>query len=199
VFRTGLFEQREQLRQALAYEIRVAAGADEIGIAGPSRDNMNMQMVGQSRPCALAHVYTYIKAVRLYGKSQRLLGVSNQFCHFKKLFVICCVEIRDVPGRRDKQMAVVIGKPIQHRDTAFGPPQDKIFVVVLRGFDIFTNEALVLVGKTLNVSDSPRRPEIFAFQPAVTSNCKSRPVQFTKISTSSQALAQEAASSVSGQ
>jgi hypothetical protein len=66
-------------------------------------------------------------------------------------------------------MAVVVGKPIQHCEAVFGPPQDKIFVVIMRVFDVFADEALTLVGKALNVPDSPRRPEILAFQAAVTS------------------------------
>jgi hypothetical protein len=167
---TGLFEQHEKLRQTLADEVCIAAGPNKIGVAVPSRDDMNVQMVRQPRAGAFAHVYTDIKAVRPYRKSQRLLGVPDKFCHFKKLFVACCVEIRDVPGRRYEQMAVVVRKAIKHRDAVFGPPQDKIPVVILRGFDVFANEALVLVGKTLYVPDSPRRPEIFVFQTAITSH-----------------------------
>jgi hypothetical protein len=55
-------------------------------------------------------------------------------------------------------MAVVIWKSIQYRDAVFGPPQNKIPVVILRTFDVFTKEAFGLVGKTLYVPDSPRRP-----------------------------------------
>ncbi len=66
-------------------------------------------------------------------------------------------------------MAIVVGEAIKHRNTVFGAPQDKIFVVILRGFDILTNEALALVSEALDIPDSPRRPEIFASQPAITS------------------------------
>jgi hypothetical protein len=164
VFGACLFERREQFRQALADEICVAAGPDKVGVAAPSRDNMNMQMLGQPGTGTLAHVHTDIKAVRLYRKSQHLLGIPYQFGHLKKLFIGCCIKIRHVPDGGDKQVPIVIGKSIQHHDRVFGPPQNKILVVVLRGFDVFAKEALVLVGKTLNISYSPRRPEIFVFQ-----------------------------------
>jgi hypothetical protein len=164
VFGACLFERREQCRQALADEIRVAAGADKVSVAVPARDNMNMQMLGQPSAGTFADVYTDVKAVRLYRKGQHLLGIPYQFGHLKKFFIGCCIKIRDVPDGGDKQVPIVIGKQIEHSDTVFGSPKDKIFVVILRRFDVFANEALVLVGKTLYVPDSPRRPEIFVFQ-----------------------------------
>jgi hypothetical protein len=123
---------------------------------------MNMQMLGQPRAGTLADVYTDVKTVRLYGKGQCLLGVPCQFCHFEKLVVAGCVEIRNMPDRGNKQVPIVIGKPVQNRDAAFCPPQDKILVVILRGFDVFAKETLALVDKALNIPDSPRRPEILS-------------------------------------
>ncbi len=86
----------------MADEVRVAAGAYEIGIAVPPRDKMNVQMVGQARTSTSAEVHTDIEAVGLYHKSQNLLGVPYQLNHFEKLFVVCLVEIGDVPNRCDK-------------------------------------------------------------------------------------------------
>ena len=121
-------------------------------------------MVGQSRSGAPAEIDTDIEAVGLNRKRKDLLGVSCHFGHFKKLLVVRLVEIRDVPNRRDEQMPIVIRKAIQNRDTVFGTPQDKIIVVILRGFDIFADEALAFVGEALDIPDSPRSPKIFALQ-----------------------------------
>jgi hypothetical protein len=132
-------------------------------------------MVGQSRSGAPAEINTYIEAVGLNRKRKYLLRVSCHFGHLKKLLVVCLVEIRDVPNRRDEQMPVVIRKAIQNRDTVCGTPQDKIIVIILRSFDIFADEALAFVGKALDVSDSPRSPKIFAFQFIYTSMRCGRP------------------------
>lgn len=121
-------------------------------------------MVGQSRPGASAEINADIETMRLNRKRKNLLGVSRQLCHFEKLFVGCLVEIGNMPGRRNEQMPVVIREVIHYRDAVFGMPQDKILVVILRSFDIFANEALVLVGKTLYIPYPPRSPKILSFQ-----------------------------------
>ena len=138
--------------------MRIAAYPNKIGVAVPTRDYVYVHMVRQSRTGASAEIDTDIEAVRLYCKSQHFLGVPHQFCHFEKLFVICLFEIGYVPDRCDKQVAIVIGEAIKHCNTVFGAPQDKIFVVVLRGFDVSADKALTFIGKTLNIPDSPRCP-----------------------------------------
>jgi hypothetical protein len=172
-----LFEQREKFRQALADEVCIAANPDKIGIAIPARDNVDMHMVGQSRSGASAEIDTDIETVWLNRERKNLLGVSCHFGHFKKLLVVCLVEIRDVPNRRDEQMPIVIRKAIHYRDAVFGTPQDKIVVVILRGFNIFTDKALAFVGEAPDVSDSPRSPKIFAFQFIYTSVRYGRPLK----------------------
>ena len=121
-------------------------------------------MVGQSRAGASAEIDTYIEAVRFNRKRKDLLRVSCHFGHFKKLLVVCLAEIGNMPERCDEQMPIVIRETIHNSDTVFGTPQDKILVVILRVFDIFADEALAFVGEALDISDSPRSPEIFAFQ-----------------------------------
>jgi hypothetical protein len=134
-------------------------------------------MVGQSRSGASAEIDTDIEPVRLNRKRKDLLGIPCHFGHFKKLLVVCLVKIRDMPGRRDEQMPIVIREAIHHCDTVFGTPQDEIIVVILWGFDIFANEALAFVGEALDVSDSPRSPKIFAFQFIYTSMRYGRPLK----------------------
>jgi hypothetical protein len=147
----------------------IAANPNEIGIAVPARDNVYVHMVGQSRPGAPAEIDADIKAVGLNRKRKHLLSIPCQFGHFEKLFVIRLAEIRNMPGRRNEQMPVVIREAIHHRDAIFGTPQDKIIIVILQSFDVFTDETLVFIGQTLNVADSPRSPEILFFQTAITS------------------------------
>jgi hypothetical protein len=148
----------------LADEVCIAAGSDKIGVAVPSRDNVNMQMVRQPRPGAPAEVHTYIETVRLYRKCKRLLSIPCQLCHFKKLFVAGLVEIGDMTVWRYKKVPIIVRKSVEHRDAVFCPPQDKIAAVILRGPDVSANETFVLVGKTLYIADSPRRPEILSFR-----------------------------------
>ncbi len=130
-------------------------------------------MVWQSCAGASAEIDADVKAVWLNRKRKRLLGVPCQFCQFKKLFVVRLAEIRNVPDRGNEQMPVVIREAIHHCDTVFGTPQDKILVVILRDFDIFTDKTLVLVGEALNVADSPWSPEILFFQTVITSKALS--------------------------
>ena len=134
-------------------------------------------MVGQSRTGASAEIDTDIEAVGLNRKRKDLLGVSCHFGHFKKLLVVCLAEIGNMPDRRDEQMPIVIREAIHHRDAVFGTPQDKIIVVILRGFDIFADEALAFVGEALDIPDSPRSPKIFAFQFIYTSMRCGRPLK----------------------
>ncbi len=94
-------------------------------------------MVRQARSRASAEVYSDIESVGFYRKIKRLLCVPYQFIHFEEFLVRRLFEIGYVPKRSYEQMAVVIGEVIQHRYTVFGPPQDKILVVVLRDFNIF--------------------------------------------------------------
>jgi hypothetical protein len=164
MFYTRFFQYRHKLLDALADKVCIAANPDKICVAVPSGDNMYVHMVGQARAGAPAEIDSDIEAMRLNRERKHLLGVPCKFCHLKKLSVACLVKIGNMPGGRDEQMAIVIREAIHHRDATLGPPQDKIFVVILRGFDIFTDEALVFVGKALDIPDSPRSPEIFAFQ-----------------------------------
>jgi hypothetical protein len=69
-------------------------------------------------------------------------------------------------------MAIVIGETIKHSDTVFRTPQNKIFIVILRGFDVSADKAFRLVGKTLNIPYSPRRPKILPLQSIITSNIR---------------------------
>jgi len=96
-----LFEQLEKFLDALADEVCIAANPDKIGIAIPSRDNVDVHMVGQSRSGASAEIDTDIEAVGLNRKRKDLLGVSCHFGHFKKFLVVCLAEIGNMPNRRD--------------------------------------------------------------------------------------------------
>jgi hypothetical protein len=69
-------------------------------------------------------------------------------------------------------MAIVVWKTIHNRQAVLCPPQDEIFIIILRGFDIFADEAFFFIDKTANVSYSPGRPEILAFQNVFTSNAR---------------------------
>jgi hypothetical protein len=138
---------------------------------------VDVQMVGQSRSGASAEIDTDIETVGLNRKRKDLLGVSCHFGHFKKFLVVCLTEIWNMPDRRDKQMPIVIREAIHHCDAIFGTPQDKIIVVILRGFDIFADEALAFVSEALDISDSPRSPKIFAFQFIYTSMRCGRPLK----------------------
>jgi len=56
-----LLQDIQKFRQALADEVGIAAGPNEVGVAIPARDYMYVQMVGQARTGAPAEVHPILK------------------------------------------------------------------------------------------------------------------------------------------
>jgi hypothetical protein len=55
-------------------------------------------------------------------------------------------------------MAVIVGEAIQDYDASGRAPQDEIFVVILRVFEVMADKAVSAFAEALNVFDSPGRP-----------------------------------------
>jgi hypothetical protein len=55
-------------------------------------------------------------------------------------------------------MTVVVRETIENDDTEPRAPQDKIFVIILRGFEATADKTVTVFTQALYVSDSPRRP-----------------------------------------
>jgi hypothetical protein len=121
-------------------------------------------MAGQAGSGASAEIHPDIKAVRLYRGSQHFFAVNYKFRNLKQNGIVQLVEFCSVFVRSYKQMAVVIGKFIEHRKAVCRPSDYEIFLVLLGVIDIMTDEAFLFFTKVLHISDAPRRPKIFHTQ-----------------------------------
>jgi hypothetical protein len=91
-------------------------------------------------------------------------------------------------------VAVVIGKVIEYYNAATRTPQDQIFVIILRTGQILAYKTIPAFIQALNVAYSPWCPQIFAFQPALTSVIFLRLAQDLSVLN----VSREAALSISG-
>ena len=168
---TYLPKQFEKLGQTLADDFGVTADAHKVRVPVPSRDNMQMQVTGQSRSAASAEIHPDIEAVRFDCQRQGLLRFPDELGKFQKLDVCRHLELGNVPGRRDEYMAVVIGKAVQYDDAFVRSPEYEVLAVLLRMIIIMADKALVSIGdsvavffglrflvQALDIFDSPRCP-----------------------------------------
>ena len=109
---TYLFQQVKKLSEALTNQLRITADAHKIGIAVPSRNNVDMQMSRQAGTGASAKIHSDIKAVRLDGLGQGLLRFSDELCHLEHLHIRGCFKIGYMTRRSYQKMPVVIWKPV---------------------------------------------------------------------------------------
>ena len=148
---TFLPKQFEKLSQALADDLGVTAYAHKIRVAVPSRDDMKMQVTGQSRTTASAEIHADIEAVGFDGQRKGFLRFPDEFGQLQHLLIGCLVEVGNMPVRCNQNVAVIIGKAIQYDDALFRSPEYKVFAVLLRMIMIMTDKALVLFGDLVAV------------------------------------------------
>ncbi len=87
----------KKLGQALTDDIGIAAYVHKICVPIPSRDEMNVEMVGQTCARASAEIHTDIEAVWFYRQGEGLLRFSNEFHQLQQFFIGSLVKVGDVP------------------------------------------------------------------------------------------------------
>jgi hypothetical protein len=119
---------------------------------------VNVQVFREPRAGTFAEIYADVESVGLYRQAKKLLSIPYQLGHFEKLVIGCLVQIADMSQWCNQQVAVIVGETIENYDTGFGSPQDEIIIIVFGFAGAFAEKTFALVGKTLNVSNTPRRP-----------------------------------------
>ena len=158
MFCADLFKEVKKLGQALAYDVGIAADVHKIRVSVPARYDVDVKMLGQSGPAASAEIHADIKAVRFYRQREGFLRCPNQLEHLEQLIIIRFIQLADMSDRRYQQMAVVIRVLVQYYDAFFRSPEDEVFIVVLRIFQVMTDKAVTFFVQSLHVVYSPRRP-----------------------------------------
>lgn len=132
---------------------------NEVGVAYPSWNDMEVQVLLDARACGFAEVHPDVETVGMILLAQRDLGSLRELEHISGGFLV-------QPGKRpgvlvwnDHQVPAGIWKQIENDKNQFSPIENEVVDVVLAGLD-FTEYAGILGLRGRNVAVAPGTPDV---------------------------------------
>src|SRR5262245_8199593 len=125
------YEELVGLIKLLGNDADLAYNSHIIRIAGPARDDMDVQVFRNARSGSSAKIQANIKNARVEDPAQDALTGGREF---EKIGALGRLQVRErchMPIRDHHEMAVVIRITIQHHKGRLPPPQKVILYVVL--------------------------------------------------------------------
>ena len=135
-------------------------GSKEIGIVGPTGDDMDVKVAGHARAGGGAEVEADIEALWLHRLAESPGHAIHQGPEVGGLLVGECREVVHLAVGADHEVAKVVGKAVEDGEGGFGAGEDKVSRII-RGVGqsakkIFTG--FFLAG---DIAVAPRGPEVF--------------------------------------
>lgn len=165
----ALSQHRIQFVQRLRHHVRVGEHGHEVGVPVPTGNDVYVKVVDDARSGAAAKIDTDIESLGLHGFGQQLLAVARQPHQIAQFLIGKVVQLPRVLVRRDHQMAGVVGKRVQQRET-IALADDNVVPGVIRLLRFPAKEATLLLFSE-DVPNPPRRPQMFhpaVIEPAAT-------------------------------
>ena len=130
----------------------------EIGVTGPARKNVHVDVPGYTGAGALADIHAEVEAVGMIEPAEMAFGGARQVYEFRGGLRGDAGEIGRVAVRHDHQMAAGVWEPVQHDEIVFGAMNDEgVFIMRVFGHPAKDTAFGFVSGQ---IGKAPRAPEI---------------------------------------
>ena len=144
--------------QALGYDAGSADHSDEIRVAHPAGDDVDMQVILHSSPGGLSKIPANIESLSLYGDLKQLLSVDAQAPEVENLILGDLRHFADLSAGNGHEMPGGVGVFIHHKKCRRPACHNEVHGVVAccRSLGKEVHSAAVL---GLEILDAPRCPQ----------------------------------------
>ena len=148
--------------QALGYDAGSADHGDEIRVAHPAGNDVDVQVIFHSSPGGLSKIPADIESLGFYGDLKQLLRVHAQAPEVENLFLGDLRHFADLPAGNGHEMPGGVGVFVHHKKSRRPARHNKVRGVVAccRSLGKEVHSAAVL---GLEILDAPRRPQRLNF------------------------------------
>lgn len=148
--------------QALWYDAGSADHGDEIRVAHPAGNDVDVQVILHSGPGGLSKIPANIESLGLYGNLKQLLRVHAQAPEVENLVLGDLRHLADLSARNSHEMPGRVGVFVHHKKSRRSASHNEVCGVVTRSRSLGkeVHSAAVL---GLEILDAPRCPQRLNF------------------------------------
>ena len=106
---------------------------NKVGVSFPARNDMEMQMTGNTSSRTFPHIEAYIETIGLVDLLQNLLAPTGQGHHFSQFGTCCIGECGHMPVGNDHQVACRVRESIQNEESVLLAKKDEALPILIRG------------------------------------------------------------------
>ncbi len=106
---------------------------NKVGVAFPARNDMEMQMTGNTSSRTFPHIESYIEAIGLVYLLQNLLALTGQGQHLSQFGAGCVGECGHMPVGNHQQVACRVGESIQNKEGVLLAKKNETLPILIRG------------------------------------------------------------------
>jgi len=144
--------------QALGYDAGSADHSDEIRVAHPAGDDVDMQVILHSSPGGLSKIPANIESLSLYGDLKQLLSVDAQAPEVENLILGDLRHFADLPAGNGHEMPGGVGVFIHQKKRRRPTRHNEVSCVITRGGCLGKEiHSAAVLG--LEILDTPRCPQ----------------------------------------
>ena len=151
-----------QCLEGLGDDVHVGQYGHEVRVARPTRDDVPVQMPGQSGAGDLSQVEPDVITLRLEDLIEHADHASKDLRAIEQLVVAKVGQGGLVGEGRNQEMAVIIGVAVEHRGAQGRPHEDEVLAILAGGEGVAQETAAPIVSLAVHdVIEAPGGPNLF--------------------------------------
>jgi len=150
--------------EQLGNEAHVGKDGHEIRVALPARNDVGVEMIGDSSAGTSAEVHSDVEPVGAEDLLKQFVCAFDEGHHVVEDGRGKLLEISLMLGGSNKEVSAGIRKSVEEGEGVLGSPEDKVFSIFGGVFPVLTDEAFGVLGNVVEGFDifhSPGGPEVF--------------------------------------
>lgn len=139
----------------------LAHDGNEIGVAFPAWNDMQVKMSGDACSRASSDVQSDVQPIRVVYLPENLLAFLRLEDELGQFFAGSLHQGGDMPVRDNHQVSGRVGKPVEYYKGVLASAQDQIGAVILFGEETAQNTAVFIFTCGGKILEAPGRPYMF--------------------------------------
>ncbi len=131
----------------------------EVGVAGPARQEVQVEVAGDAGAGAAAQVHPKVVAFGVVVRGKRRLDALGQLHHLRQRFRVATGQLGHVREGHDHDVGGGIREAIQDHKVFLATQHDEAFRVIAHGQSVAEDAAVVLRGIS-DIAVAPRSPKV---------------------------------------
>ncbi len=106
---------------------------NKVSVSFPARNDMEMQMTGNTSPRTFPQIKSYIEAIGVVDLLQNLLAPAGQGHHLSQFRACCVGKCSHMPVGNHQQVACRVGESIQNEEGVLLAKKNETLPILIRG------------------------------------------------------------------